>query len=110
MSRNLQNRSFNIRVSFDEAGEPVIGYVHSFYNVDAECYDIKRVPDKDVIDIAKALGISKSSKTILLNKKLKKAQAKPRKAPVNQLDIVFLPGVGQSIVENFFAEQQLSEA
>lgn len=111
-AKNLAGKGFNVKISFDENGAPVIGTVLGFFSIDADCYDIKPVNDETVIDIANALGIVHSSKSLLLNKKLKrgkKAQAKPRKALEKQLDIVFLPGVGQSIVENFFEDQQVTE-
>ena len=108
-AKNLAGKGFNVKISFDENGAPVIGTVLGFFSIDADCYDIKPVNDETVIDIANALGIVHSSKSLLLNKKLKKAKIKARKVPEQQLDIVFLPGVAQSVVENFFADQQVTE-
>lgn len=75
MSSNLANRSFNVRITYDEAGEPVIGAVLGFFAVDSECYDIKPVPAVDITAIALSLGIQKSSKSLEITRKIAKENA-----------------------------------
>jgi hypothetical protein len=73
MVATVRNKEFNIRVLFTETGEPVIGNVQGFYHVDSNITDIKPVPDSTIQQIAKALGIKKSSRNLALGRKLSKA-------------------------------------
>ena len=66
----LKNKSYNVRITFDSEGNPVIGSVLGFFSVDADCYDILPVPDVTILSIAQALHITRSSKTRLVNRKL----------------------------------------
>jgi hypothetical protein len=72
MTNSIKNRSYNVRVTFDAEGNPIIGAVLGFYTVDSDCYDIRPVKDDSILKIAKALGITRSSKTLLVNRKAKK--------------------------------------
>ncbi|MNC65200.1 hypothetical protein D3C75_1154690 [compost metagenome] len=65
------NKAFNVRVTFDEAGKASIGFVHGFYDVDSECYDIRPVSEDVKASVAQALGIFEAS-DFTLNKKLQK--------------------------------------
>ena len=67
----LNSREFNIRVSFDEDGKPTLGFVQSFFAVDSNCVDIKQVDYKTQVEIAKALGITQSSKSFAVNRVLR---------------------------------------
>jgi hypothetical protein len=77
MQNNLSGRSFNMRVTFDAAGLPVLGWVHGFYAVEGgegeTITDIKRIPEAEHVDIAKALGIRSSSVHHSVNRALRRA-------------------------------------
>jgi len=73
MVASVRNKEFNIRILFTETGEAVIGGVTGFYAVGSNITDMKAVPDSTIIQIAKALKIGKSSKSLTLSKKLSKA-------------------------------------
>lgn len=75
---SIKNRSFNIRVTFDEDGNPVLGFVHSFYSVSNTAVDIRPVPDSTVIAIARKLGITASDRVLSVKRKSHK---KPPSAP-----------------------------
>jgi len=93
MSNSIKNRSYNVRITFDGEGNPIIGAVLGFYAVDSSCYDIRPVKDSSILQIAKALGVTRSSKTILVNRKAKKKDvvAEPIvMAEVIQLEIISL--------------------
>lgn len=79
MSNSVHGRSYNVRVSFTDEGEPVIGMVQGFYNVKAECYDIRPVPEGIVMQIARKLGIEKSSKSLKFNRQAAKAKRQEEK-------------------------------
>lgn len=59
-SLSLVNRSFNIRISFDANGQPVIGFVQSLYNQSENVTEILEVPSHRVAQIAASLGITKA--------------------------------------------------
>ncbi|MNQ38149.1 hypothetical protein D3C85_517130 [compost metagenome] len=65
------NKAFNVRVTFDSNGMPSIGFVHGFYDVDSECYDIRPVSEDVKAAVAQALGIFEAA-DFTLNKKLQK--------------------------------------
>lgn len=65
----LANKSFNVKIHFSETGEAVIGAVLGFFDVSEDIYDILPVQDSTVRDIAKALHITKSSRTVLSPKR-----------------------------------------
>ena len=73
MVASVRNKEYNIRVLFTETGEAVIGHVTGFYKVGSNVTDLKAVPDSTIQQIAKALGIKKSSRNLALSKKLSKA-------------------------------------
>jgi hypothetical protein len=73
MVASIKSREFNVRVLFTETGEAVIGGVTGFYAAGSNITDMKAVPDSTIIQIAKALKIGKSSKSLTLSKKLSKA-------------------------------------
>lgn len=66
----LNNKSFNVRITFDDKGNPVMGAVLGFFSVDADCYDILPVPDATILLIAQSLHVTRSSKTRLVNRKM----------------------------------------
>lgn len=70
MTTTLNNKSFSVRISFDNEGNPVIGSVLGFFSVDADCYDILPVPDATILLIAQSLHVTRSSKTRLVNRKM----------------------------------------
>lgn len=74
MAASLKGREFNIRVSFDENGEPVIGMVQGFYASGSNCVDIKGVPASVKAQIAKALGI-RSGTDFTVNRLIAKSKA-----------------------------------
>jgi len=78
VSATLKNRSFNVRVSFDEAGEAVIGFVQGFYKATENCIDIKAVPDSTVLAIAKKLSITRSSRLLSVNRRGRASSATPQ--------------------------------
>lgn len=80
MSSSLVNRSFNVRITYDEAGEPIIGAVLGFFDVDSDCYDIRPVQQVDILAIAHSLGIQKSSKSLEITRKIAKENAKRTEA------------------------------
>lgn len=71
-SNTLAGRSFNIRVSFDDAGVPVIGFVHGLYEMSESITEIRRIPEADHVFIAKALGIRSSSVHCSVNRALRR--------------------------------------
>lgn len=83
MSNTIKGRSFNLRISFDEAGEPCIGYVRGFYKASEVAVDLKDVPDSIVRAIAKALGIEKSERLLNLSKNTRKPALQQGKEVVN---------------------------
>lgn len=68
----LAGRSFNIRVSFDDAGLPVLGWAHGMYEMSESITEIKRVPEAEHVFIAKALGIRSSSVHCSVNRALRR--------------------------------------
>lgn len=84
MSNTIKNRSYSVRVTFDASGVPVIGNVTGFYAVDSDCFDIRPVADGIILQIAKALHITKSSKTPLVNRK----SAKKPIIPSQQMELI----------------------
>lgn len=66
----LNNKSFNVRITFDDQGNPMIGAVLGFFSVDADCYDILPVTDATILLIAQSLHVTRSSKTHLVNRKM----------------------------------------
>lgn len=64
MSKKLENsltgRTFNVRVTFDDEGQPVLGWVHGMFQVSETITDIKRISQQDHVLIAQALGITRS--------------------------------------------------
>lgn len=68
----LANREFNVRVSFDENGVPVIGFVQSFFAVGSDAVDLKRVSNEEKMEVAKALGIG-GAHDFVLDRMLRKA-------------------------------------
>lgn len=71
-SSTLAGRSFNIRVSFDALGVPVIGFVHGLYEMSESITEIRRIPEADHVFIAKALGIRASSVHCSVNRALRR--------------------------------------
>lgn len=71
---SIKGRSYNIRVDFTETGEPVIGAVWGFYNASENIVDFKRVPEGIVLQIAKKLGIQKSSRSLRITRQAAKAK------------------------------------
>lgn len=67
----LNGRSFNIRLSFDENGEPVIGYVHGLYDIAENITDIKPVTLDEKEQLSRALGVRLSSESFALNRRLR---------------------------------------
>lgn len=72
----LKNKSYNCRITFDEQGQPCIGWVMGFFDVDEDTYDIKKVGNETIVQIAKKLGIRRSSETLSVTRKLAKEWAK----------------------------------
>lgn len=70
--KNLSGRSFNIRVSFDAAGAPVLGFVHGMYEVSEGVTEIKRIPEAEHLIIAQSLGIRSSSVHCSVNRALRR--------------------------------------
>lgn len=68
MSDVLRNRSFNVRVSFDADGNPVIGWVQGFYAVSENVVDMKKVPEDVHVMIARKLGIERCSSCVRVNR------------------------------------------
>lgn len=54
----MKNQEFNIRISFDSEGNPVIGMVQEFFEVGSNAVKMARVSAEAVADLAKALGVS----------------------------------------------------
>lgn len=71
-SNTLANKSFNIRVSFDADGVPVIGFVHGLYEMSESITEIRRIPEAEHVFIAKALGIRSSSEHCSVNRALRR--------------------------------------
>lgn len=74
MSRSLKGREFNARISFDENGNPILGWVQGFYAAGSNCVDIKPVPVGVIVQIAKALGMGVSSELPAVKRKSVKKQ------------------------------------
>lgn len=53
----LQSKQFNIRVLFDQHGNPVICNAQGFYKIDSNCYDILPVSVSDLNIISNKLNI-----------------------------------------------------
>lgn len=68
---SIKNRSFNVRISFDSNGEPVIGFCQGFYSVAENIIDIRPVPDSVVLAVAKKLGITQSERLLAVKRKSK---------------------------------------
>lgn len=60
MSISLANKSFNVRISFDASGSPIIGFAQGFYEQAENVVDILAVPSHKIAEIASSLGITKA--------------------------------------------------
>lgn len=69
MPTQLRNKEYNVRVLFDENGEPVIGMCQGFYKVGSNVTDFRPVPTDVIIQIAKKLGIKASSELPAVKRK-----------------------------------------
>jgi hypothetical protein len=69
MSTSLKNRSFNCRISFDEDGNPILGFIHGFYHIGENITDIRPVKTSTIVQIAKKLGIGVSSEVPAVKRK-----------------------------------------
>lgn len=76
---SIKGRSYNVRIDFTETGEPVVGAVWGFYNASENIVDFKRVPEGIVLQIARKLGIEKSSRSLSINRKVAKQKAQEEK-------------------------------
>lgn len=67
----ISGRTFNIRVSFDSNGEPILNWVHGMYKESEHITEIKRVSESEHLAIALALGIRHSSVHHSVNRALR---------------------------------------
>ena len=67
---SLAGRTFNVRVSFDANGDPVLGWVHGMFHESEHITDIKRVGKEEALTIARALGV-KSAECFEINRQLR---------------------------------------
>lgn len=73
---SLAGRTFNVRVSFDTNGDPVLGWIHGMFHErdisgDMSITDIKRVGKEDALAVARALGLE-CAEDFYINRQLRK--------------------------------------
>lgn len=56
----LANKAFNVRITFDAQGHPIIGFVQGLYKQAENVVDILALPTEDVAVLATSLGITKA--------------------------------------------------
>lgn len=81
MSISLANKSFNVRISFDADGCPIIGFAQGFYEQAENVVDILAVPTHKIAEIAASLGITKAqdcSVQALILKNLQEIENNPK--------------------------------
>lgn len=67
----ISGRTYNIRVTFDSEGVPILNWVHGMYKESEHVTDIKRTSECEHLAIAKALGIKHSSVHHSINRALR---------------------------------------